>query len=190
MRAADQTSAYSRSTALRQLLYDIFDRFRWYWQRLDQWRERTISAAGQGPEPTFDEGRSAAEIAWRLLAEHLSPEQRCEMDLKRGFTVMGGKTGVRYMIAQGRISNVHVLNKQGHVIAKLCFGPAALQDGYFREELPDGDIMLAQKIALEDAELEPQALRVANIRCSHTLRRYPEPKAIADAIRSFPRTPY
>jgi hypothetical protein len=169
MHATEQTSAYSRSIALRQLLYDIVDRFQCYWQR---------------------PGRSPAEIAWCLLAEHLSPEQRCEMDLKRGFTVMGGKTGVRYMISPGRISNVHVLNKQGQVIAKLCFGPAAGQDGYFREELPDGDIMLAQKIALEDAELEPQALRVANVRCSHTLRAYPELKAIADAIRSSSRTSY
>jgi hypothetical protein len=184
----------SRSPTLRQLLHDIVDRFEWYWHRSyhcpDAVRWVTISAADEPPAPAIGEGRSAAEIAWRLLAEHLSPEQRREMDIKRGFTVTGGKTGVRYRIAQGRISNVQVLNKEGHVLAKLCFGPATYRDGYFREELPDGDIMLAQKIALEDAELEPQALRVANIRLSHSLRLYPELKAIADAIRSFPRTSY
>jgi hypothetical protein len=189
MRAAEQTSANSRSPTLRQLLYNIFDRFGGYWQGPyrcpEAIRQGTISAAGQRAEPTCDEGRSSAEIAWQLLVDHLSPEQRREMDVKLGFTVMGGKTGVRYVIAQGRISNVHVLNKQGHVIAKLCFGPAASQDRDFREELPDGDIMLAQKIALEDAELEPQALRVANIRFSHSLRAYPELKAIGDAIRSL-----
>jgi hypothetical protein len=115
------------------------------------------------------EGRSPAEIAHRLLAEHLSPQQLREMDFKRGFTVRGGKTGVRYLIRQGRISNVYVLDKHGFVIANMCFGPAAEQNGYSRE-LPEADVMLAQKIALEDPELEPEALRVAKIRASRHIQ--------------------
>src|SRR5688500_12705450 len=102
MRAAEQISA-NRSPTLRQLLYDIIDRFELNWRRPhpcpQAMREGTISTAGQRPEPTCAERGSPEEIAWRLLAEHLSPEQRREMDLKRGFTVMGGKTGVRYWIA-------------------------------------------------------------------------------------------
>jgi hypothetical protein len=140
------------------------------------------STTDQRPEPIVQEG-SPAEIALHLLAKHLSPEQLREMDFKGGFTVKGGKTGVRYLIRQGRISNVYVLDKHGYVIANMCFGPAARQNGSSRQELPDGDVMLAQKIALEDPDLEPEALRVANIRSSRPLRAYSELKTIASAIR-------
>jgi hypothetical protein len=160
---------------LRQLLHRIVDRFEWGRARARVMIEMLVGIVR--------EGRSPAEMARRLLAEHLSPEQLRELDSKRGFTVTGGKTGVRYLIGQGCVSNVYVLDKHGHVIANMCFGPAAKQEGPFRQELPEGDVMLAQKIALEDPDLEPEALRVANIRPSRALPVYPELKTIVSAIR-------
>ena len=97
------------------------------------------------------------------------------------FTVTGGKTGVRYLVREGRVSNVYVLNKHGQTIATMCFGPSA--QGYPRRELPEADVMLAQKIALEDPDLEPEALRVANIRAYYPLHVYPELEVIRTAIR-------
>jgi hypothetical protein len=171
---AEQKSA-NRAAMLRQLLHRIVDRFEWGRARARVMIEMLVGIVR--------EGRSPAEMARRLLAEHLSPEQLRELDSKRGFTVTGGKTGVRYLIGQGCVSNVYVLDKHGHVIANMCFGPAAKQEGPFRQELPEGDVMLAQKIALEDPDLEPEALRVANIRPSRALPVYPELKTIVSAIR-------
>ena len=105
--------------------------------------EATISETGQGAESIVDEGRSPAEIARRLLAEHLTPKQLWEMGFRCGFTVTGGKTGVRYLIGKGRVSNVYVLNKHGQPIATMCFGPSA--QNYFRRELPEADVMPRRK---------------------------------------------
>jgi hypothetical protein len=135
-------------------------------------------ATDQRPEPIVQEGPSPAEIARHLLAEHLNPQQLREMQYKRGFMVTGGKTGVRYLIAQGRISNVYVLDQRGCVMANMCFGPAAQQNGSCRQELPEADVMLAQKIALEDPDLESEALRVANIRVYYPLHVHPELEVI------------
>jgi hypothetical protein len=130
--------------------------------------------------------RSPAKIARNLLAEHLSPEQLREMDFKSGFTVTGGQTGVRYLIAHGRIRNVHVVDKHGDRIANLCFGPAAPHNG---RALPEGDIMLAQKIALEDPDLELEALRVANMRFSRPVHACSELQTIRSVMRdSYPRS--
>ena len=151
--------------------------------------ETTISQAGQRPDAIVDQGCSPAEIARRLLAEHLTPEQLWEMGFRCGFTVIGGKTGLRYLIRKGRVSNVHILNKHGQTIATMCFVPS-LQD-YPRQELPEADVMLAQKIALEDPDLESEALRVANIRAYYPLHAHPELEVLRTAIRgSFLRLSY
>ena len=99
-----------------------------------------------GAEKT-PEGRSL-----RLLWEWLSPEQRAQFAENRYFEVVGSKTGKHYRIYPGVMSNVCEVDEKGRPRLGLCFGTLG--------ELPIGDVMLAQKIALESHE--KRALAVAN----------------------------
>jgi hypothetical protein len=69
--------------------------------------------------------------------------------------VVGCHSGKRYRIRRAGQMNIDELSKQGSRVAVWCFGPL----GY----LPVGDVMLAQKIALETNE--NAALQVANSTC-------------------------
>ena len=89
---------------------------------------------------------------FELLSQHLSPSQRRQYSLLRSFDVVGGDTGKRYRIRHGRLMNIEQLDQKGQSVMVLCFRP--------RGRLPVGDIMLAQKVALELFETE--ALKVAN----------------------------
>jgi len=86
-----------------------------------------------------------------LLKRWLSRHQLEQFETYGCFEVIGCDTGKRYRISQGAGMNVSELNEHGDI--GLCFVP----DGY----LSIGDIMLAQKIALESNERA--ALAVANI---------------------------
>lgn len=83
--------------------------------------------------------------SFRLLREWLSPEQRAQFDAEGYFDVIGSHTGRRYRIHQGTMGNVLELNERGQPKTGLCFVPD--------RSLAAGDIMLAQKIALETDEL-------------------------------------
>jgi hypothetical protein len=87
-----------------------------------------------------------------LLRQNLSSSQRDLYDKHRFFDVIGGITGKRYRIHQGFQMNVEELSPGGRRARLLCFNPQG--------QLPVGDIMLAQKIALECFEAD--ALAVAN----------------------------
>ena len=166
---------------IERLLRDIITSYRANGRKLSCYLCRVLTMVGR-----WWKKRSPARTSRHLLAEHLSPEQLREMDFKSGFTVTGGETGVRYLIAHGRIRNVHVLDKHGDRIANLCFGPAAPRNG---QALPEGDIMLAQKIALEDPDLELEALRVANMRFSRPVHACSELQTIRSVMRdSYPRS--
>ena len=80
----------------------------------------------------------------RLLREWLSPVQRIQFAKKGYFEVVGGDTGRRYRIYPGTMSNVCEIDEKGHASLGLCFRTMG--------ELPIGDVMLAQKIALENCE--------------------------------------
>jgi hypothetical protein len=82
--------------------------------------------------------------ALTLLKEWLSPIQRACYERFRYFDVVGSDTGTRYRIHHGTQTNIEELSKTGHHVCKWCFVP----DG----ELAAGDVMLAQKIALETNE--------------------------------------
>lgn len=82
--------------------------------------------------------------ALTLLKEWLSPVQRACYERFRYFDVVGSDTGTRYRIHHGTQTNIEELNKTGHHVCKWCFVP----DG----DLAAGDVMLAQKIALETNE--------------------------------------
>ena len=95
----------------------------------------------------------ASNKALALLKRWLSPEQRRELEKRGSFDVVGCHTGRRYRIHPGKLNNVRILQDNVEVAA-LCFAPT---DAGF---LPEADIMLAQKIALETNE--KAALKVAH----------------------------
>lgn len=88
----------------------------------------------------------------RLLRRWLSAEQFIQFNEYDFFDVRGCHTGRRYRIHHAACQNVELFNELGIVVERLCFVP----DG----SLVPGDVMLAQKIALETDELA--ALAVAN----------------------------
>ena len=88
----------------------------------------------------------------RLLRENLSPAQREQQQRYGCFDVRGGDTGRRYRIKNGFQLNVELLDNKGRTTAVLCFMPAG--------NLVAGDVMLAQKLALE--LFEADTLKIAN----------------------------
>ena len=95
-------------------------------------------------------GREARGL--ELLKEWLSSEQSAQYDAKSYFEVTGCHSGKRYRISHGISMNIHELDGAGRPRVGWCFAPK----GY----LVAGDVMLAQKIALETDERG--ALAVAN----------------------------
>jgi hypothetical protein len=82
----------------------------------------------------------------RLLRDWLSPRQRAQFDDKGCFEVVGCDSEKRYRIYD-RISdvpNIYEIDDAGRFEAAWCFFPAG--------RLAAGDIILAQKIALETNE--------------------------------------
>jgi hypothetical protein len=78
------------------------------------------------------------------LRQWLSPAQRAQLAESGYFEVVGGETGRRYRIYAGAATNVCEVSERGRQKVGLCFVPVG--------ELPIGDVMLAQKIALENSE--------------------------------------
>jgi len=95
----------------------------------------------------------AEEKGLTLLRSWLSPEQLRQFDEKSYFEVIGSDTGTKYRIHRGHVVNVVALDAAGREARRLCFGPEG--------KLATGDIMLAQKIALET--MEWAALVTANV---------------------------
>ena len=87
-----------------------------------------------------------------LLKEWLSPEQRSTLHKYGFFEVRGSHTAKCYRIHCGRNMNIHEVGTGQTQVAIWCFGPVG--------HLPLGDVMLAQKLALETDE--QAALAVAN----------------------------
>ncbi len=79
-----------------------------------------------------------------LLREWLSPQQRWQLDACNHFEVTGSSSGARYRIQYGISTNVVELDADGRPRTGWCFIPEG--------NLVAGDVMLAQKIALETDE--------------------------------------
>jgi hypothetical protein len=88
----------------------------------------------------------------KLLREWLSPAQRAQFDATRYFDVRGCHSGKKYRIRYGSSANIEELDETGRPFMGWCFVP--------NRHLVPGDVMLAQKIALETNERG--ALAVAN----------------------------
>jgi hypothetical protein len=116
------------------------------------WGRRRLA----GIRDTFTGVRYVAAEArgLRLLEQNLSPTQRRQYAASRTFEVIGGSTGRRYRIRHGQYMNVEELDETGRYVRAWCFYPAG--------DLPAGDVLLGQKLALE--LFEPDALTIANKR--------------------------
>jgi hypothetical protein len=106
----------------------------------------------QQRKPREESLKRAEEKGIALLRSWLTPEQYVQFALRGEFEVIGCDTGTRYCITRSPMMNVKQLNNVGGCVARWCFMP---QGG-----LVSGDVMLAQKIALET--MERRALAVAN----------------------------
>jgi hypothetical protein len=103
------------------------------------------------------EGMQAASLqaeqkALALFQPWLSPEQAQQYNSLKHFEVIGSDTGTRYRIRHGKMMNIDELDSAGNKVCEWCFLPEG--------NLAAGDVMLAQKIALETFESE--ALAIAN----------------------------
>jgi hypothetical protein len=115
---------------------------------LAEWA-RKIQALRQRHREVFGEDvREARGI--KLLREWLSPEQRAQFDANRYFDVIGCDSGKRYRIRYGLATNVHEINGDGRSTIGWCFVPTG--------NLVAGDVMLAQRIALETNEFRAMAV--------------------------------
>jgi hypothetical protein len=86
----------------------------------------------------------------KLMRGWLSETQKQQYDARGYFDVVGRHTSRRYRIRFGTSTNIHELDSFDHSVARWCFIPC--------ESLPAGDVMLAQKIALESDELSALAV--------------------------------
>jgi hypothetical protein len=82
----------------------------------------------------------------------MSPAQLARFESYGHFEVIGSRTGKRYRIRYNQVVNIDELDERGAQVATWCFGPEG--------NLPRGDIMLAQKIALENDEEAALAIAV------------------------------
>ena len=87
-----------------------------------------------------------------LLLAHLTPQQRRQYRRDRHFEVIGGQSGTRYRLWHCFQQNIEELDAEGRRRGLWCFHP--------RETLVLGDVLLAQKTALE--LFEGEALRIAH----------------------------
>jgi hypothetical protein len=79
-----------------------------------------------------------------LLRQWLSPDQAEQYDKFQRFEVVGSDTGTRYRIRLGTTMNVEEIAANGRIARRWCFAPEGAPAA--------GDVMLAQKIALETNE--------------------------------------
>lgn len=121
-------------------------------QQLDEMIRTLRPLAGFGGFEDEVGSKEARKRGMRLLEQNLTPRQRQQYAEHKHFDVIGGRTGRRYRIRHGRLMNIEELDEQGFRIRGLCFHPQG--------RLVAGDVMLAQKLALELYETE--ALRIAN----------------------------
>jgi hypothetical protein len=87
-----------------------------------------------------------------LLKANLTAGQLNDFLTYRCFDVVGSSSGRTYRIRLAGAMNVEELDQRGRCTRRLCFVPEG--------KLVDGDVMLAQKVALEAFEAE--ALAIAN----------------------------
>jgi hypothetical protein len=113
---------------------------------------RTVSLVSDAI--ALNDGRRsvASKRGLELLKTNLTADQLNDFLTYRCFDVMGGTSGTTYRMRLAGAMNVEEVDHRGRCIRRLCFLPEG--------QLVDGDVMLAQKVALE--AFESTALAVAN----------------------------
>jgi hypothetical protein len=112
----------------------------------------TFSAMFDPRVPHRDLRKRAEEKGLVLLRSWLTPEQDEQWIRDSEIDVVGCDTGTRYRITNGINMNVIELDKDGRSVRRWCFTPVG--------SVVKGDVLLAQKIALET--MENYARTVAN----------------------------
>jgi hypothetical protein len=116
--------------------------FRQKWRRCVDATRRALAAWEQFWEFGLRSESEARGLA--LLKEWLTPRQLAQYHTHRYFDVTGCHSGKRYRIRHGVGMNIYELDSAGRPLAGWCFVP--------KDNLVAGDVMLAQKIALETNE--------------------------------------
>jgi len=115
---------------------------------LGRFRRITVLAAGRARALRkwyLEAGYSQEEIRGiNLLKRWLSPEQLAQYESHRYFDVIGRQSGKRYRIRYGTAMNIREMDPRERAAVGWCFVPHGT--------LVAGDVMLAQKIALETDE--------------------------------------
>lgn len=95
--------------------------------------------------------------AERLLRRHLDESQRRELRREAYFVVISADGERRYRIYRGLsgVRNIERTDADNRRLATLCAHPAC--------SMPDADILLAQKLMLEDPVAEREFLALANV---------------------------
>lgn len=96
-----------------------------------------------------EEANARAE---QLLLAVLSAEQR-ETYHRGRYIIVIGRSGRRYRVRRGRVGNVDVIGRNGHIESRLCAHPAVWT--------PEQDVMLAQMLHLQHDDDE--FCRTANV---------------------------
>jgi hypothetical protein len=96
--------------------------------------------------------KEAEKRAKKLLMESLTAKQ-LERFLKDECIPIDSIAGRKYLIRKGKVRNIDVVDGQGKVACKLCAHPTSVL-------CPDYDVMLAQKLMLENCEED--FLKIAN----------------------------
>jgi hypothetical protein len=105
------------------------------------------------PYPLAHSGTKAGGEEGHCVAPRLADARQArQWDAREEFEVIGCDTGTHYRITRGTMMNIHELDRTGKTVAQWCFAPEG--------KLATGDVLLAQKIALET--MEHRALRLAN----------------------------
>jgi hypothetical protein len=115
------------------------------------------------------DGKSPEARGRRLLRRWLSAEQLAQFDAFNFFDIVGCHTGKRYRIYYGTAANIEELDKVGRPLIRYCFVPIG--------DLVPGDVMLAQKIALETDELAALAVAKRFSPCPQRWRERGHPQA-------------
>jgi hypothetical protein len=113
---------------------------------------RTVSLVSDAIAINDGHRSVASKRGLELLKANLTADQLNDFLTYRCFDVVGGSSGTTYRIRLAGAMNVEEVNPRGRCIRRLCFVPEG--------RLVDGDVMLAQKVALEAFEAE--ALAIAN----------------------------
>jgi hypothetical protein len=88
-----------------------------------------------------------------LLRSWLSPTQLRSYDTHQYFDVIGSDSGGIYRIHHGKQANIEQLDRCGEPVCAWCLVPEG--------DLVSGDVMLAQKIALETDERAALAIAIS-----------------------------